>query len=86
MSKKPASSKFAQTFPIGIVAMICGIGALATLAQNLVIACLIGVVGVARGIAALRMHTEKLDKTFAIIGTILSFVPMIYAIVILVKK
>jgi len=42
--------------------MICGIGALATLSQHL------DVVGIAIGIATLRMHVEKWDKIFAAIG------------------
>jgi hypothetical protein len=50
----------------------------------LVIACIAGIVGIIIGIATLRMQVEKLDKIFAMIGIILSLVPMIYAIVILV--
>ncbi len=86
MSYKLPSPKFAETIPIGIVAIICGIGAITILFQNLIIACLMWIVGIAIGIAKLRVHTEKLDKISAIIGIILCLVPIIYAIVILVKK
>ncbi len=86
MSDKPPSPKFAQTIPTGIVAMICGIGALASLSQNLFSACLLGISGLVIGIATLKTHAEELDKISAMIGMILSLTPMIYAIVILIKK
>ncbi len=86
MSSKPPSSKFAQTIPIGTVVIICGIGALTFLFQNLVIACLLGILGMIIGVATLKIHTEKLNKIFAMIGIILSLTPMIHAIVILIKK
>lgn len=86
MSNKPSSPKVAQTIPIGTVAIICGIGALSALSQNLMVACIIGIVGVVVGITTLKMKAEKLDKISATIGIILSFAPMIYAIVILGQK
>ena len=75
------SSKWADIISTGPVVIICGIAAIASLFQNLIIA---GIVGIIIGIATLRMQVEKLDKIFAMIGIILSLVPMIYAIVILV--
>ena len=82
MPNKSQSSKFAEIIPTGTVAIICGIGAITTLFQNLVIACIVGIVG----IATLRMQVEKLDKIFAMIGINLSFIPIIYMLIILVKK
>ena len=78
------SSKRADIISTGPVVIICGIAAIASLFQNLIIACIAGIVGIIIGIATLRMQVEKLDKIFAMIGIILSLVPMIYAIVILV--
>jgi hypothetical protein len=86
MPSKTPLSKFAQTIPIGTVAMICGISGINLLSQNLVVACLLGTLGVIIGIATLKIHAEKLDKIFAMIGIILSLIPMIYAVVSLVKK
>ena len=86
MSHKHPSGEFAAIIPTGTIAMICGIGALATLSQNLAIACLTGIVGIAIGIATLRMHVEKRDKIFAAIGIALSIAPVIYAIVIFIQK
>ena len=86
MSNRSPSFKFGEIAPTGTISMICGIGAVTTLFQNLVIACLVGITGIAIGIATLRMDTEKLDKTFAFVGIILSFVPVIYVMIVLVKK
>jgi hypothetical protein len=86
MPNKPPLSKLVEIIPTGTVAIICGIGAIRTLFQNLVIACAVGIVGIAIGIATLRIDVEKSDKFLAMIGIILSLVPIIYAIVILVKK
>jgi hypothetical protein len=78
--------RWADIIPIGPIVIICGISALTILFQNLVIACLVGLAGVAIGIAALRIDTKESDKLFAMIGIILSLVPIIYAAVILVQK
>ena len=66
--------------------MICGIGAIANLVQNLAIACLIGIVGISIGMATLRMRGERLDKTLASMGIILSFIPIVYAVIDWVKE
>ncbi|MCI0551782.1 MAG: hypothetical protein L0287_12580 [Anaerolineae bacterium] len=84
MPNKPPSSKFAEIIPTGVVAIICGIVAVSVLFQNLIIACLVGTIGIVVGIATLRLQVEKLDKIFAVIGINLSFVPMIYAVAIFV--
>ena len=86
MSNRPSSFKFAQIFPTGTIAMICGIGAIANLVQNLAIACLIGMVGISIGMATLRMRVERLDKTLAFMGIILSFIPIVYAVIDWVKE
>ena len=86
MPNKSPLSKWTDIIPTGTVVIICGIGAITTLFQNLVIGCIMGMAGTAIGTATLRTDAEKLDKILAMIGVILSFVPMIYAIVILVKK
>jgi hypothetical protein len=86
MPNRPPLSKWMDIVPTGTVVIICGISAITILFQNLMIACLVGISGVAIGIATLRIDVEKSDKLFAKIGVILSLVPIIYAIVILVKK
>jgi hypothetical protein len=78
------SSKWVDIISTGPVVIICGIAAIASLFQNLVNTCIAGIVGIIIGIATLRMQVEKLDKIFAMMGIILSLVPMIYAIVVLV--
>lgn len=84
MSNKPF--KFGQIFPTGTIALLCGIGAITTLPQDLAIACLIGTVGISIGVLTLRMQVEKLDKILAVIGTIFSLIPIIYTIIALVKR
>lgn len=86
MSNGSPSFKFGEIAPTGTISTICGIGAVTTLFQNLTIACVIGIVGVLRGVLTLRMPVERLDKTFAVIGTILSFVPIVYTLIIFVKN
>jgi len=80
MSNKSQSPKFAEITPTGIVALILGIGAITLLFRNLLVACLVGVIGIVVGITTLRMQAEKQDKIFAVIGIIFSLVPIIYAI------
>jgi len=46
----------------------------------------VGIVGIAIGIAMLRMDVEKTDKLLATIGMTLALAPLIYAIVIFVKR
>lgn len=86
MSNKPPLSKFAAIIPSGTVAIICGIGAVSVLFQNLIIACLIGTIGIVLGITTLRLQVEKLDQIFAVVGITLSFVPIIYAVAIFVWR
>jgi len=86
MSHKYLSGKFVEIIQTGTIAMIYGIGALATLSQNLAIACLTGIVGIAIGIATLRMSVEKWDKMFAAIGMALSIASVIYATVTFIQK
>ena len=61
MSNKHPSPKIAEIIPTGVAAAICGIGAISVLSQNLIIACLVGAIGIVAGIATLRMQVEKLD-------------------------
>jgi hypothetical protein len=86
MPDKPSLSKWADIIPTGAVVIICGIGAITVLFQSLVVACAVGIVGIAIGVATLRMDVEKTDKLLATIGMILALVPVIYAIVIFVKR
>jgi hypothetical protein len=58
---------------MGVVAIVCAVGALTVLSQNL-------------GIAALRMQAEKLEQIFAILAIIFSFIPPVYAVIILTRK
>ena len=86
MPDKPQLPKFAEIIPTGTVAIICGVGSIRILFQNLVIACVVGIVGIAIGFATLKMKAEKLDKIFAVIGIRDKVIPIIYTLVILVKK
>jgi len=54
MCNKPPLSKWADIIPTGTVVIICGIGAITGLFQNLVIACVVGIVGIAIGILVKR--------------------------------
>jgi hypothetical protein len=49
-------------------------------------ACVVAIIGIAIGVAALRIDVEKSDKLLVGIGIVLSLAPIIYAIVILVKR
>ena len=84
MSNKFPSPTIAEIMPTGIIAAICGIGAISVLFQNLILACLSSVVGILAGITTLRAQVEKLDKIFAVIGITLSIVPLIYTIAIFI--
>jgi hypothetical protein len=86
MRNKPPLSKWADVIPIGTVVIICGIGAITVLFQNLVMACIVGIIGIAIAVAALRIDVEKSDKLLVGIGIVLSLAPIIHAIVILVKR
>lgn len=86
MSNKPPLSGFGQINPTGTVAVTCGTGALTLLFRNLVVACLLGMVGIVIGIVTLKIGAEKLDKIFAVIGIALSFIPIIYAMVALITR
>jgi hypothetical protein len=86
MPDKFQPAKFAQTISTGIGATMVGVGALAFLFRNLVAACLLGIIGVILGNVALKIETEKFNKILAIIGTILSLIPMIYTMVMLMRK
>jgi len=46
----------------------------------------VGIVGIAIGATTLKIDAEKLDKLFAKIGIFLSRSPILFAIVLLVKK
>jgi len=82
MSNKPFLPKIAETIPTGVVVTICGIGAINILLKYPVIALLVGATGIVFGIATLRMNSEKLDKTFAVIGIILSVGSIIYLLAV----
>ncbi len=86
MSSKPPTPEFKQTIPTGTLTLICGIGALALLFQNLGFACLLGTMGIILGIVTLNTHAKTLDKILARIGTLLSFVPILYAMLIWIRK
>jgi hypothetical protein len=86
MPNKQPTYKFAETIPMGIVAIVCAIGALSVLLHNLMIACLLSLIGFGIGIVTLRMQAERLDKILAMIEIVLSFIPVIYAIVIFMWK
>jgi hypothetical protein len=86
MRNKPPLSKWADVILIGTVVIICGKGAITVLFQNLVMACVVAIIGIAIGVAALRIDVEKSDKLLVGIGIVLSLAPIIYAIVILVKR
>jgi hypothetical protein len=68
------------------VIIICGTGAITILFQNLVVAYVVGITGIAAGIATLGIGVEKLDKFLAMTEIILSVIPIFYAAVILVRK
>ena len=72
--------------PMGPVVIICGIGAITVLFQDLVIACVVGMVGIIIGIATLRIDVEKLDKYLAGFGIVLCLVPIIYVMAILARN
>ena len=86
MPDKSTFSKGIDMIPIGPIVIICGISAITILFQNLVIACVVGIVGIAIGIATLRIDVEKLDKYLVRIGIVLCLVPIIYAICVLAKN
>jgi len=86
MSNKYAAYKSAETIPIGVVATVCSVGALTVLQHHLIIACLLALIGFGIGLVTLRMQAEKLDKILAMIGIVLSFISLIYAIVIFTWK
>jgi hypothetical protein len=86
MSSRSPSFKFGEIVSTGTISMICGIGAIMTLFQNLTLACVIGIVGVSIGILTLRMRVERLDKILAFTGIVLSLAPMVYSIIILAGK
>jgi hypothetical protein len=86
MPDKPSLFKWADIIPTGPVVIICGIGAITVLFQSLVIACAVGIIGIAIGLATLRMDVEKTDKLLATIGIILALAPLIYSTVIFVQR
>ncbi len=86
MSNKPPAPELKQTIPIGTLTVICGISALALLFQNLGFACLLAAIGIILGVVTLNTDAKPLDKILARIGTLMSFVPIIYAMVLLINK
>ncbi len=86
MSRKPPAPESKQTIPTGTLTVICGIGALALLFQNLGFACLLAAIGIILGIVTLNTRAKTLDKILARIGILLSFVPVIYAMALLIKR
>ncbi len=86
MSNKSPLPKSAQTIPTGTLALICGIGALILLFSNLAFACLLGIIGLITGMVTLNSHVEKLDKILALIGMILSFIPIVSAVIIVIER
>jgi len=85
MPGKPPSPKFAEIIPTGIIAIICGIGAISVLFQYPIIAFLVSGIGIVVGITTLKMNVERLDKIFAVIGIILSVGSMIYTIAVFIQ-
>jgi hypothetical protein len=54
--------------------------------QNLMIACIVGIIGIAIGAATLRLDVEKLDERFPMTGIILCLIPIMDALVMLIKS
>lgn len=86
MPKKRSSLKFAELISTGIVVIFCGIGAISLLVQNLVVACILGTIGLVLGVTVWRTEVEKLEKISATIGIALSIIPFIYALVIFTRR
>jgi hypothetical protein len=60
MRNKPPFSKWADVIPTDTVVIICGLGAITVLFQNLVIACVVGIGEIAIGILVRDKNLEDL--------------------------
>ena len=86
MPNDQKSSTFAEIISLGMVALICGVGAVSMLFRNLVVACLLGTIGLIVGVMVIKMNVERLEKICAVAGICLSMSPLIYALFLFIWK